>query len=177
MDPTTSDDSAEKIWHSAAVVSANAWRVIAVASFAAILAMATVQLPSETESLVGPFTLANAILGVWLGYRAQRLAIARPLRIGFGVAWRIGAWWALVVCAIGIMENEGSTLVPTEIMTMLPTIFWSTVLFFPWIFTLGHGVGVLWNNRNNFSLSFGEILSCLLGIVGIAISIYALVTR
>ena len=147
------------------IISTNKGSVIGAGVLAA--AVSQIVAATDTASVVMPSFLASGfILSLWLGYQTRKLSL-RFFGVGFGVAWRIAAWWVLTAGGIVSVVSDLGGL-PDYFVEGLFLLFWATLLSCGFGFVLVHAI---------YKLSSGLTLSrndwgIILALVSIALTLF-----
>lgn len=126
---------------------------------------------SPKDVNVYPATGVSVLLGLVLGFRTERptrdLGGAWPLKTAFGVAWRIGGAWVVL---LGVIEYIVTDRTSTLTMAKFPEIFVLSGLGVGGAFLIGYLVGVARSMVDSGKRPpIGTILNGLIGIVGIVL--------
>lgn len=126
---------------------------------------------SPKDVNVYPATGVSVLLGLVLGFRAERvkrdLNGVWPLKTAFGVAWRIGGAWVIL---LGVIEYLVTDRTSTITMAKFPEIFVLSGLGVGGAFLVGFLLGVARSMVDSGKCpSIGIILNGLIGIAGLVL--------
>ena len=107
--------------------------------------------------------LTSMILGVVLGYRAQRLVGVRPLAAALGVAWRIGIVWVVLAAIIEYVTTDHTA---TLTINKFPEILLPHMFLLAIMFIIGYGAGVV--RSSTAKMSTRDIISVIGALISLA---------